>query len=281
MSNNYYYLVAGMTETAFDDNKLEFYPKELKSYLKESLKYDDYKQLANLYLQYDNQNVISYVSSKIKNDNKAVAFNDLANYSYDDIVALDKNSETVENEYINGFFSLLHTDNDQHDKVVYWEKQLLKLYYEEMKMVSNKFIRTWFEFEFALKNIQTAIICRNNNLNIEQQVFADDEIFQNLAKSNAKDFGLSVDVPYVDKLIAIYDEKDLQKRERAIDMMKWNWIDENTVFDYFTFEAVVAIVLKTRIIERWIKVDVEEGKKLFVKLLEDMTANGNIDQPEK
>ena len=51
MSYNYYCLVAGMPEIAFDQKKLVFKPDELKDYLNESLRSSDLKELRNLYYE--------------------------------------------------------------------------------------------------------------------------------------------------------------------------------------------------------------------------------------
>ncbi|MDL2227904.1 DUF2764 domain-containing protein, partial [Odoribacter sp. OttesenSCG-928-L07] len=72
---------------------------------------------------------------------------------------------------------------------------------------------------------------------------------------------------------SIFEIENILKREEALDRFKWDWIDEEMTFEYFSFEVVISILLKLRIVDRWINADPEIGKKLFVQLLEDIKAD--------
>jgi hypothetical protein len=60
------------------------------------------------------------------------------------------------------------------------------------------------------------------------------------------------------------------QREKAIDMLKWDWLDENTFFNYFTIEKLISYYIKLEMIERWIKLDPETGREFFKKLIKDL-----------
>jgi len=60
------------------------------------------------------------------------------------------------------------------------------------------------------------------------------------------------------------------EREKRIDLIKWELLDEWTFFYYFTIERIFAYTLKVEIIERWLKLDRETGNKLFSELLNNL-----------
>jgi hypothetical protein len=262
-----------MPEIAFDQKTLVFKPDELKEYLKESLRGSDLKELRNLYYEYDNHNILGML---FHDDKSEVEFNNLANYTYDELLAAFKDPNEIDTDYIARFIEE-YNDSDRKDDRLYWEKRLTQAYYEHIGNSSNRFIRNWFSFEFMLKNVMSAIIARKYGLDNDDQLIVNSEPLQLIAKSNAKDFGLSVDWPMINTVINIFDNSNLFKREEEIDRLKWKWLDEATTFEYFSFEVVIAILLKLRIIERWVNADPGKGKTMFRDLIEDIKNTADLD----
>lgn len=277
MSNNYYCLIAGIPEFTFDQKKLIFKPAELKEYLKDTLQSSDYKVLCNLFYEFDNSNILHLISQghEANNEDYKTWFNTLSNHTYDELVMATREADEISTPYIRNFFEEYNNSEKKTD-ILHWEKHLTQLYYDHIQKCNNKLLKDWFAFDFTLKNVITAIISRAHSLSSEEQMIINSEMLQNIAKSNAKDFGIAVDWPMVSKVVNIFEETNLLKREEAIDMLKWNWLDEATTFEYFSFEVVITIVLKLRIIERWSNADPEKGKALFVNLLEQIKESGKI-----
>lgn len=277
MSNNYYCLIAGIPEFTFDQKKLIFKPAELKEYLKDTLQSSDYKVLCNLFYEFDNSNILHLISQghEANNEDYKTWFNTLSNHTYDELVMATREADEISTPYIRNFFEEYNNSEKKTD-ILHWEKHLTQLYYDHLQKCNNKLLKDWFAFDFTLKNVITAIISRAHSLSSEEQMIINSEMLQNIAKSNAKDFGIAVDWPMVSKVVNIFEETNLLKREEAIDMLKWNWLDEATTFEYFSFEVVITIVMKLRIIERWSNADPEKGKALFVNLLEQIKESGKI-----
>lgn len=277
MSNNYYCLIAGIPEFTFDQKKLIFKPAELKEYLEDTLQSSDYKVLCNLFYEFDNSNILHLISNnhEANGGDYKTWFNPLSNHTYDELLMALKEPDEISTPYIRSFFEE-YNNSEKKTNTLHWEKYLTQLYYSHLEKCNNKLIRDWFAFDFTLRNVITAIISRTHSLSSEEQMIINSEMLQNIAKSNAKDFGITVDWPMVSKVVNIFEETNLLKREEAIDMLKWNWLDEATTFEYFSFEVVITIVLKLRIIERWSNADPEKGKALFVNLLEQIKESGII-----
>lgn len=68
-------------------------------------------------------------------------------------------------------------------------------------------------------------------------------------------------------------------RERKIDLLKWNWLDEESFFNYFTIERIFVFLLQLEMIERWISLDKEKGKELFKAMIQSL--KNDVQIPEE
>ena len=84
-----------------------------------------------------------------------------------------------------------------------------------------------------------------------------------LRTSNTRDFGLSDTIDYLPELLRMTEETNLLMREKKIDLLKWNWLEEHTFFKTFDFESVFAYLLRLEMLERWATLDAAAGEKTF------------------
>ena len=63
---------------------------------------------------------------------------------------------------------------------------------------------------------------------------------------------------------------DLLKREKGLDNIVWEKIDNLTMFHYFDLTAVLGYVAKLHIVDRWLALDEENGRELFRKLVNEV-----------
>lgn len=273
MSRNYYCFIAGLPEIFFEQSKSIFKPLELKNALEETLHPADFEIIQNLYLEYDNQNIINLL---VKNNQDN--YNELAVYSKQELQDIIKEPETDFNikQYLLDFINE-YIDSEDKRSVAYWEKILLEKYYKYLRNVPNKFLKNWFEFDFIVQSITTAITARRYNLEVKDNLVIINDLTETIAKSNSKDFGIALEYPFVEEIIKIYEEEDLLRREQLLDRFRWQWLDEHTIFEYFSLEKVISILLKLRIVERWIIADNKIGKELFVKILDEIKSGYNIE----
>ena len=105
------------------------------------------------------------------------------------------------------------------------------------------------------------------------------EIAETIRNSSAKDFGIASIFPYLDEAMRIAEESNLLERERKTDLLKWSWIDENTIYKYFSIENIFAYLLQTEIIERWMNLNQEFGKKVFKEFIDKL--RGSFQFPDE
>ena len=85
------------------------------------------------------------------------------------------------------------------------ENVLSWMYYDYMMKADNQLVKRYAEFSMNLKNLVTALNARKYGMEVAKEVIGSNEFAVALRTSNAKDFGLTLDYPYVGKVIALMD----------------------------------------------------------------------------
>lgn len=262
LKRNYYYLVAGFPDIVLDQKKLPFTLAELKQELKYHLHPDDYQLVEYLFLQYDNINFLNLLQKK------EAEFIPLGNYDQsfftDEIKEPDKLPL-----YLKKFLTSYREEDPIHPYLSL-ENQLTWFYYDFMIGQKNEFLQKWFTFLRDVNNIFAIYNSRKFDLNIENQMIGDYELTESAKKTTSKDFGMANEFPYIDQIIGIYENTDIVEQEMAIDLLKWNYLDELNTFNNFSVEQVLAFVIKFIMTERWTKLETEQSNEIFKKLLNDL-----------
>lgn len=264
--SKYYYLVAGLPELTLEDNKLSYTVADFKTELYPFLSEDDKKLIGLFYLQYDNANVLKLLKDK------EAAVDPRGNYSAEElteyILALkegDKVSDRVFPSYLSTFISEYFSTPAEDNFLQ--EDRLAALYYAYCMKCDNKFVAEWFAFNLIIKNVLVALTARKFKMDIAPLIVGNTEICDALRTSSARDFGLSSEVECLEQLVKISETEELVEREKKIDQLRWNWMEEATFFDYFTVERLFVFLLQLEMIERWISLDKEKGSQMFRSII--------------
>lgn len=158
------------------------------------------------------------------------------------------------------------------------EDQMSLCYYEWAMACKDKFVSDWYTLNFNMTNVLTALLARRNGWKVGEYVLGDGEIADMLRLSKAKDFDLSKEYDYISELMNIVDEQDPVQKEKKIDAFKWMWLDERTFDDFFSLHALFAYLLKLQMLERWEKLDVEQGKEKFTEIIEGLRSSAQVPQ---
>lgn len=266
MSKYYYYLVAGLPELTLEDSKLSYTVADFKAELYPDLSDEDKKLIDLFYLKFDNANVLKLLKDK------DAAIDLRGNYSAEELVEFisslkegDEIADAVFPSYLSTFifeyFNATAEDDFLH------EDRLAALYYEYAMKCKNKFVSSWFAFNLTMNNILVALTARKFKMDIAPLIVGDTEVCEALRTSGARDFGLTGEVDFLDQLVKISETEELVEREKKIDQLRWNWMEEATFFNYFTVERLFVFLLQLEMIERWISLDKEKGNQLFRSII--------------
>lgn len=142
----------------------------------------------------------------------------------------------------------------------------------------NRFVREWFAFNRDMNNVLVAQICRKHGFDVKQQIVGEGEVAEQLRQPNSKkDFGLNEVMDDPDEFLHLAEIDDLMQREKAMDAIRFEWLQTRTEFDFFSPEMVFAYYLKAVMLHRWSILTVEEGEKVFRQLVSDMKQGVKLD----
>lgn len=271
--SKYYYLIAGLPNIALDDSKQPYSVSEFRQELDGILTCGDKKLIDLFFLKYDNKNLILQAKHPDSDPDPR------GSITYDEFNDMYKALKGEENPprnkqippYFEVFFKMyLENEGKEADQDISWEDRLAALYYAYALKCSNKFVADWFELNLNINNMLTAITCRKHGLDKAEYIVGENEVAESIRTSNARDFGLGDTVDYLPTLQRIAEETDLMAREKKVDLLKWEWLEENTFFKPFDIESVFAYLLKLEMIERWVTLDKVTGEKTFREIVRAM-----------
>lgn len=257
---NYYCLIAGLPEISADDKKLSLSVHELRTYLNDYLTKKEIDIINLFFYPNDNMQILRLLQKQEPDANLQTVFT--ASQLEDEI-----QDPMFVPSYIKEYLlDLQKEDREASERLP--EVELSERYWSFMLSQKEKLVRNYAEFSLNIKNLITALNCRKYHIDIDKEVIGDSYFTNQLKTSRAKDFELSDDYPYVDKVLTLFEKDNTAEREYKIDMLYWEFLDEMTEHKYFTFDNVIAFMLKLMILERWSKMTTEQGKMIFRELLE-------------
>ena len=81
-----------------------------------------------------------------------------------------------------------------------------------------------------------------------------------------------MDFEQKEEVEAVLAGNDIIAREKGLDLLMWNHIEEATVHDFFDIDAILAFTAKLKIIDRWEKLDPKTGAELFRRMVSEIRA---------
>ena len=266
--SKYYCLVAGLPDLSLEDGKLSYTVANFKTEIYPELSVEDKKLIDLFYLQIDNANLLKLLKDK------EATIDPRGNYSADELnsfISSVKDGDSPDGKFPSYLYSFILTYlQSSTEEAFLLENVLASYYYEYGILCNNAFVSSWFEFNLNLNNILTALTARKYKMEVAPNIVGNTEISDAIRTSNARDFGISGSVDYFEQLLRISETEELVERERKIDLLKWNWMDDAIFFDYFTVERIFVFLLKLEMIERWISLDKEKGSEMFREIIESL-----------
>lgn len=283
---NYYYLVAGLADISFDNEKSSYSVSAFREEIYPSLTEKDRRLVDLIFQQYDQRNLLALLratdtnlstesilaNASLCNNNGLLQVEQLA-----ELIMAAKQGDKAPfecPEYLYSFLQQYFSAENSANSLL--EDKLQALFYEYATKVDNKFIAAWYQYNLDVKNIVTAYTARKYSLDVTNYIVGGGDVADALKTSGARDWGLSFAIGYLDSLMAILEDSDLASRERKIDLLKWNWLEENSFFNYFSIEKLFVFVEKLLMVERWATLDKEKGQQLFRTLIGNLKSEVTV-----
>jgi len=124
------------------------------------------------------------------------------------------------------------------------------------------FIRDYFDYDLNVRNTKVEYLNKK------------------LSRPEGKDIlSLSEEAPDFDdyaKISELLNGDDILAREKALDDVMWDKIDNLTIMDVFSIDVILGFIAKLKIVDRWLKLDETTGRELFAKLVKEIKENYTI-----
>jgi len=135
-------------------------------------------------------------------------------------------------------------------------------FYVKALKCGNPFLQEYFRFDLMVRNAKVRYL--NKALGRDSETDTIKRTENDSEMTDLEEFNESAAVN------AALGTEDILGRERALDDIMWNKIDELTTFDYFDIEAVLGFIAKLHIIGRWLRLDDATGREMFRKLVDEV-----------
>lgn len=256
---DYIAFIAGLPEIAWDDRKLSLTVAGFREQLKDYITEQDEKNIDMFFLPNDNAQVLRLLDKREPDAALATVY-PLALLE-DEIIEPDKALPSYLREFILDFKEEHLRYDVSPENVLSW------MYYDYMMKAGNLLVRRYAGFSMNLKNLAAAWNARKYGMEVSKEIIGENDFAAALRTSNAKDFGLGMEAPYVEKVLALLENEQLVERERGLDLLIWDFLEEAVTFEYFSIERVISYMLRLMIVERWSKMSSESGRKVFMELI--------------
>ena len=180
-----------------------------------------------------------------------------------------RQGETVLDGYLAQVRELLSAkDNEVVDFITKgFDKDQIGLeFYKEALSHRIGFIRDFFLFDLNVRNQKVSYLNQALGRDPEKDILK-------MRDPEAEENGLEPEEPEfkeAGRLQAILEGSDILSRERGIDDLYWDKIDELTLFDYLNFDKILGVMAKMMIIRRWLILDENTGRAMFKKLVDEV-----------
>lgn len=133
-------------------------------------------------------------------------------------------------------------------------------YYAKTAKSKNSFIRDYFDFDARLRNIKAQYLAKRMGKQADNYIIEMPE----------SEFNEESDIR------KILGNDDFVTRELQMDRLKWNKASELTTFDYFNINAILAFLVKAKLVQRWAELDTEKGETMFRQLITEIRGSFDL-----
>ena len=272
---NYYCMIAGLPDIDLKDAKPGLSIEDMREQCEEQLTLQDRKLLFYFFLQFDCVNLVKLLK------NPDASIDQWGNFTLDqlrDLItsATELNFNVHRYPAFMSIFAREYAFNK--DKEGYFPEDEMAYQFLDyaIKTCPNRMMRRWYKLNLDITNILTAMLARGQGWSVSDFIKGEGEVQEMIRENKTKDFNLSHELDYIPQLMKIVDEEDPVRKEKMIDAFKWIWLDECTFFEPFDMAAVFAYLCKLEMQQRWAKLDVEQGKETFQKIIDDLRSEARV-----
>jgi hypothetical protein len=276
---NYYYLIAGLPDISITDRQAALTPTQVIEELLAHVEGKD-RDVLTLYLhKHDNANLLTLLSACEGDttwDEAGLITRAELQAAVEAVRQQGDETETPLPDYMTEFLvgylrpeTLPDHDATPTEAARFALSRLSELYYRRATKSHNRMVAAWFAYERNLGNVLTACNCRRLGLDAAPYIIGDDAVASALRTSKAANWGLTEDeCPDLEAVMQITAGTDAVDKERRLDDLRWQHLEEQIVLCHFGIERLLAFLIELDIIRRWQHLDAAMGEAKLRQMLE-------------
>lgn len=268
-------MIAGLPDIDLQDAKPGMTVEQMREQCGEQLTSQDKKLLFYFFLHFDCINLVKLLKNPEAN------IDQWGNFTHEQLQDLIT-SATELNFNVHRFPAFMSVFAREYafnkDKADYFPEDEIAFQFLNyaIRTCPNRMMRRWYKLNLDITNILTAMLARTQGWSVGDFVKGEGEVQEMIRENKTKDFNLTHELEYIPQLMKIVEEDDPVRKEKMIDAFKWVWLDERTFFEPFSMEAVFAYLCKLQMQERWAKLDVEQGKETFQRIIDNLRGEARV-----
>lgn len=134
------------------------------------------------------------------------------------------------------------------------EDSMNEEFYAAVAASKNRFIREYFSFDRELRNLKVHHLAERLSIDPEKYLVGEsDNYFEER-----------------EKVLSILNGENILEREKSLDRLVWDKVNDITAFDFFDVEKILAFLVKARITKRWCVMDKVKGAEFFKQLVNEV-----------
>ena len=147
----------------------------------------------------------------------------------------------------------------------YMDENLNSDFYAKALTHKDRFISEYFRFDLNVRNAKVKYLNKALGRPSGKDVLSfPEDADQKVLDAASEEFEESAD------LETVLNAGDILSRERGIDDLMWEKIDNLTTFNYFDIDAILGFITKLNIVARWYKLDEQTGREMFKRLVDEV-----------
>jgi hypothetical protein len=257
--------VAGLPDLQLEDGKLRYSVADFREDVYPQLAKKDRLLVDLFFLKQDNRNLLALLKDK---DATLDAPGNFTAEDLTEMIRTVRDGDSRLKDVPSYLYDFIEEYLAQQSEQASLPEDLLAAHYYRYGIgCGNRFVSDWMAFNLNVNNILAALSARKYKMEVAPAIVGDNEVSRQLRTSNARDFGLTEVIDYYEPVARIHELEDWMEREHKIDRLKWDWLEEEVFFHYFTVERIFAFLVRLDMIERWMTLDKEKGTALFRQLI--------------
>lgn len=277
---NYYYLMAGAPELRLSDVQTALTLEDFRAQLDEQLSGRDKALLDEwCFLEQDYRNV----AALLEDAGAELPFAGCLNRSeLEGLIACARDEDykaqgRVQKQLVD--FVRQYDAHHQDEGFFAHDVALYRFLSHAARHCPNRMMRRWFTLNLNVNNVLTALLAKRHGWDAARYVMGEGEVQDTIRAHAAEpDLGLGFELEYMHQLSRIVQEDDPVEKERMIDALRWTWLEDTTFFTTFGIENVFSYLVRLGIKARWAGLDVEQGRKRFEEIIDNLRGEARVPQ---